>query len=213
MEQPEDDAALLLQWRQGDRQAGARLFRRHYDVVVRFFVNKVSADDQPDLIQRTFLACVEGKQRVHSGARFRNYLLGIAFRQLYKHYDRKRGDNARLHYGTVSVADLDPSPSQVAAQHDEHRLLLAALRRIPLEYQVALELAYWEGHSAAQLAEVLGVPLGTAKTRIRRGRQLVEVELRALAESPQLCESVTADLERWAQGLRALATPAAVPEG
>ncbi|MCH9688428.1 MAG: sigma-70 family RNA polymerase sigma factor [Deltaproteobacteria bacterium] len=211
MEHSQDDAALLARWRDGDREAGAALFRRHYDVVVRFFVNKVSADEQPDLIQRTFLACVEGRERVRGGDRFRNYLLGIAFRQLYKHYDRRRGERARLDFGTVSVADLDPSPSQVAASQDEQRLLLAALRQIPVEYQVALELVYWEGYSAARLAEVLEVPLGTAKTRIRRGRQLVEAELKVLATSASLHQSVSMDFERWAEGLRALTTPKAAP--
>lgn len=198
------DEALLEAWRGGDRPAGAQLFARHYDLVVRFFVNKVGVEEQADLIQRTFLACVEGRDRV-AGDRFRNYLLGIAFRQLYKHYDRCRGERARLDYGTVSVQDLDPSPSQIVVRHDEQRLLLAALRRIPLEYQVALELAYWEGYTAARLAEVLALPLGTAKTRIRRARQLVEEQLEALADSPDLLQSTRMNLDAWAQGLRDLA--------
>lgn len=201
------DEQLLLAWRAGDRPAGAKLFSRHYDLVVRFFVNKVGAEEQADLIQRTFLACVEGRDRVGSD-RFRNYLLGIAFRQLYKHYERCRGERARLDFGTVSVQDLDPSPSQIAVRHDEQRLLLAALRRIPLEYQVALELAYWEGYTAARLAEVLELPLGTAKTRIRRARQLVEEQLEALASSPDLLQSTRMNLDQWAQGLRKLAGPA-----
>ena len=204
-DEPEDEA-LLEAWRAGDRKAGASLFSRHYDLVVRFFVNKVGVDEQPDLIQRTFLACVEGKERVRSD-RFRNYLLGIAFRQLYKHYERRRGERARLDFGTVSVEDLDPSPSQIVVRHDEQRLLLAALRKIPLESQVVLELVYWEGYTANRLAEVLGVPLGTAKTRIRRGRQLVEQQLEALARSPQLLDSTRLNLDQWAQGLRDLASP------
>ena len=124
-----DDEALLEAWRRGEKKAGAALFSRHYDLVVRFFVNKVGVEEQPDLIQRTFLACVEGKDRVKSG-RFRNYLLGIAFRQLYKHYERRRGEARRLDFGTVSVADLDPSPSQIVVRHDEQRLLLASREQV-----------------------------------------------------------------------------------
>ncbi|MEM9454694.1 MAG: sigma-70 family RNA polymerase sigma factor [Myxococcota bacterium] len=201
-----DDRALLEAWRAGDRQAGAELFARYYDPVVRFFVNKVGVEEQADLIQRTFLACVEGRERVDP-ERFGNYLLGIAFRQLYKHYDRKRGERARLDPSAVSVEDLDPSPSQVAARHDEQRLLLAALRRIPLEFQVALELVYWEGYTAARLAQTLAIPVGTAKTRIRRARQLVEQQLAALSESPALLQSTRQNLEQWAEQLREAATP------
>lgn len=203
MSDPIGDDQLLEAWRGGDRKAGAELFSRHYDLVVRFFVNKVGVEEQPDLIQRTFLACVEGRDRVQAG-RFRNYLLGIAFRMLYKHYERRRGERERLDFGTVSVQALDPSPSQVAARQDEQRLLLAALRNVPLDYQVVLELVYWEGMSAPRIAEVLGLPLGTAKTRIRRGRQLVEEQLEALAQSPQVLQSTRMNLERWAQGLREL---------
>lgn len=204
-ERPDD--VLLEAWRGGDRKAGAKLFARHYDLVVRFFVNKVGPQDQADLHQRTFLACVEGRERVH-GDRFGRYLLGIAYRQLYQHYDRQRRNRQRLDLGTVSVEDLDPSPSQIAAHHDEQRLLLAALRRIPLEYQVALELVYWEGYTAGRLAEVQDVPLGTAKTRIRRARQLVDEQLQVLARSATLLESTRMNLDRWAEGLRALVTPA-----
>ena len=211
MSDPRPDEELLEAWRHGDRPAGAALFRRHYDLVVRFFVNKVGPQEQADLIQRTFLACVEGRERVQ-GDRFRNYLLGIAFRQLYKHYEKRRGERARLDFGTMSVEDLDPSPSQLAAKQDEQRLLLAALRKIPLEYQIALELAYWEGYTAARLAEVLDIPLGTAKTRIRRARQLVEQQLEVLASSPSLLESTRMNLEQWAQGLRELATPDNAPQ-
>lgn len=197
------DAELLVSWRQGDRASGAKLFARHYDLVVRFFVNKVGAEDQADLIQRTFLACVEGRDRVQAD-RFRNYLLGIAFRQLYKHYERRRGERARLDFATMSVVDLDTSPSQVAARKDEQRLLLAALRKIPVEYQVTLELMYWEGYTAARIGEVLGVPVGTAKTRIRRARQLVEAQLANLASTPSLLQSTRVNLEGWAAELRGL---------
>lgn len=197
------DEVLLKAWRTGDKPAGAQLFARHYDLVVRFFVNKVGAEEQPDLIQRTFLACVEGRDRVQSD-RFRNYLLGIAFRQLYKHYERRRGERARLDFATLSVMDLDTSPSQVAARKDEQRLLLAALRKIPLEYQVAIELVYWEGYTANRIAEVLDIPLGTAKTRIRRARQLVEEQLSALASSPSVLESTRMNLDGWAEQLRGL---------
>jgi len=201
-----DDEALLTAWRSEDRQAGAQLFSRHYDLIVRFFVNKVGADEQADLIQRTFLACVEGRDRVRAD-RFRNYLLGIAFRQLYKYYERRRGERKKIDFDSDSAEDLDPSPSQIAVERDEQRLLLAALRKIPVEYQLTLELVYWEGYTAARIGEVLGVPLGTAKTRIRRGRQLVEEQLQALASSPALLESTRMNFDLWANQLRGLVTP------
>ena len=62
-----------------------------------------------------------------------------------------------------------------------------ALRRIPLELQVALELYYWEGMAGPELAAALDLPEGTVRTRLRRGRQLVReqlTELGAPADEP-----------------------------
>lgn len=168
-----DDASLLNAWRAGDSEAGTRLFRRHYDLVVRFFANKIGAQDQPDLIQRTFLGCVEGRDRIRDGDRFRAYLLNIALRQLYRSYEQRRTDRARIDFGTVSVADLDPSPSRLLAARDDQRRLLAAMRGLPLQLQVVLELSYWEGLSATAVAEVVEAPVGTVKTRLRRARALL----------------------------------------
>lgn len=170
------DAQLLEAWAGGDRAAGEALFERHFEAVARFFRNKLSADTaHEDLIQQTFLGCVEARDRFRGDASFRSFLFAIAHRQLAKYWRTRSRD--RLDFQTVSVFDLDASPSAALVQDQEHQRLLLALRRIPIDSQVALELHYWESMTAAEIAEVLDIPLGTAKTRLRRAKQLLEVEL------------------------------------
>lgn len=193
---------LYEAWRGGDQRAGAALFRRHYDTLARFFANKVQPEHRPELVQRTMLACVESKERFEGKSRFTSYLIGIALRQLYKHFDRQRRTRERMDYGTVSVADLDPSPSQLAAKQDEYHVLLMALRRLPVDYQLVLELVYWESYTAAVIAECLGIPVGTAKTRIRRGKELLREQIEAVALNPALMQSTASNLEGWAAKLR-----------
>ncbi|WP_434428243.1 RNA polymerase sigma factor [Nannocystis pusilla] len=82
------------------------------------------------------------------------------------------------------------------------RLLLAALQRLPLDYQVVLELHYWESMTTDEIAAALGLPPGTARSRVRRGRQLLEDSLAAAAQSPNLVESTLAGLERWIAAVR-----------
>ena len=201
----DDDAGLVVAWQGGNREAGKLLFERHYPGVARFFRNKVGAAE-PDLIQRTFLACVEGLPRLREAASFRSYLFGIAYKVLCKHFAQVRRDRGRvtaeLDFSAVSAHGL-VSPTQILAGREEQKLLLAALRRLPVDYQVALELHYGEGMTAAELGEVLDLPLGTAKTRIRRGRALLEEQMAALADSAELLESTRANLEVWARQLRA----------
>lgn len=195
----ESDAELVDAWRAGDRGAGEALFERHYDAVARFFHNKVG-EAASDLIQRTFLACCEASQRYRGDGTFRSYLFAIAYRLMCKHFEEQRSD--RLDFESVSAHDVSPSANEVLVQQQEQRLVLEALRRIPLEHQVLLELHYWEQMTVAESAAVLGLPLGTAKTRLRRARELLDDRLGALATSPELLASTAANLEGWARAIR-----------
>jgi RNA polymerase sigma-70 factor (ECF subfamily) len=69
----------------------------------------------------------------------------------------------------------------VLAKREDERLLTEALRRVPLDAQVVLELAYWEGLDGAEIAQVLAVPLNTAYSRLRRAKITLLDRLRELA--------------------------------
>ena len=197
-----DDRELLEAWRGGDDEAGRQLVERHFATVERFFFNKVG-ELSADLIQLSFLRVLEARTRVRPGANFRAYLLGIARNVLYEHYRSVRKDLERLDFGTQSVADLVPTPSSQLAGEQEVQLLLRALKRIPLEYQIVLELYYWEDLRSREVAEVLELPEGTARSRIRRAKQLLEEQLAALATEHGTAESNT-NLEQLAARIKAM---------
>ncbi|MFZ6181966.1 RNA polymerase sigma factor [Nannocystis pusilla] len=201
-----DDQQLLESWRRGDEDAGERLFEHYYEGLARFFRSK-AGDGAADLIQRTFLILLETKSRMREGTSFHCYLYGIARNVLYEHYRGKRRDGERFQPDENSVEDLGPTPTTLMAQAQETRLLLQALRHIPLESQLILELYYWEQMTAKEIADVLEVPEGTARTRIRRAKQLLEAQLEALADTPQLLQSTVTDLDSWAQHLRTALKP------
>jgi RNA polymerase sigma-70 factor (ECF subfamily) len=194
------DAELLDAWRSGDADAGEALFRRHYRPVARFFRNKIAAERVADLIQETFMASVEGRERIQDSARFRAYLLRIAYRVLCKHlretYRRSESD-----LDSVSVVDIDPTPSAIIAKEQEQRLLLEGLRTIPVNYQIVLELHYWEELTTSEMAEVLGIPVGTVRSRLLRARDALEAAMASISRSHELLESTLTRLEDWAARL------------
>lgn len=194
------DEELLLAWREGDRQAGGVLLERHYARVAMFFQNKVAEPE--DLIQRTFLACAESADRFRINSSFRAYLLGIAVNVLRNHYRQLNGPRNHAALQTSSMEDMGQTPSQVIAQREEERLLLAALRRLPIDLQLVLELFYWERMKTHELAEVLGWPLGTVRDRLRRARKQLEGHLDALARSKSKLESTVTRLDEWVNKLR-----------
>jgi RNA polymerase sigma factor (sigma-70 family) len=195
-----DDLKLVDAWRSGDRQAGEALFRRHFQGVTRFFRNKFSAGID-DLVQQTFVALLEGRERLASGANFRSYLFGIAHNVMRANL-RALAKQRAFDPASSAIVDLDPGASTMVGQCQEQRLLLLALRRIPLEAQVTLELVYWEQLNAAEIAEILGVPHSTMRSRIQRARQLLQQAIEKLGESPELIKSTLSGLDGWALAVR-----------
>lgn len=196
------DPELLEAWRRGDLAAGDELFLRHFVAIHRFFRNKVSDGRLEDLVQQTFMACVEGRERFRNDSTFRTYLFGVANNLLRDHYRAQKKEPEALDFGKSSAVDVGAGPSTVVGKRREERLLLEALRNIPLDSQIVLELYYWEEMSASQTAEVLGIPEGTVRGRVRRAKDLLKKELAKLARSPQELETTVGNLERWAAALR-----------
>lgn len=209
LEAQREDAQFLQRWRDGDSDAAQALLGRHFRSVYLFFANKVSAEFTDDLIQETFVACVESRDRIRVGTSFRAYLLSIARRRLYLMY-RKRNVAERFDPQQVSATRFMTSPSVLVVHHEEQRILLDALRSISLEHQMALELTYWEHLSVAETAQVLDLPLGTLKSRLRRARMALHDKYVELCRSPLQHRATMDDLERWAGSIRkALQLPAA----
>lgn len=196
------DFELLEQWRGGDGDAGNTLFTRHFRSLFRFFRTKVTDEVAEDLTQVSFLACVDGRDKFRSASSFRTYLFAIGRNQLFMHFRKRGRAESDSGFGSVSMVDLGAGPSTLVAAKAEQRLLLRALRRIPVDFQIAIELYYWEGVSTAEIAIVLEVPEGTVRSRLTRARAHLSTQMRALAESAGLAESTIADFEQWAKSLR-----------
>ena len=196
-----DDRELVEAWAAGDARAGSELFERHFPAVHRFFANKVGPEID-DLVQQTFLGCLEARERLASATSFRAYLFGVARNKLVDHCRRGARIRAREEVIGRSLVDMGIEPPDVVAKREEERLLLRALRRLPLELQVALELSYWEGMTDRELAASLAIPEGTLKSRLRHARQLLEAEMASIARSPEHVRSTMGDLSGWAASVR-----------
>lgn len=200
MERGDDE--LLAAWRAGEAEAAEVLFERHFDALYRFFRNKADAAAD-ELVQRTLLACFEGGAGFRGDSSFRTWLFAIARNQLLVFFAQQRRAE-RVEPGNDSVAAIAASPSSLLHRDHEQTLVLNALRRLPIDHQILLELFYWEQASGRELGEVLGVPEGTIRTRLRRARDLLVQEIEALGDRPELVHSTITDLDGWAAGLRGL---------
>ncbi len=156
----------------GDRAAVARLYdltaAKVYGLILRVVRNPAQAEE---VTQEVF---VEAWQ--HSGG-FRPgrgsgqaWLLTIAHRRAVDRVRSAQAASTRdTHYGLEDLASAPPDPAEQAVATLEAHRLHRALGGLTDLQRRAIELAYLGGHTQAEVADALNVPLGTVKTRIRDG--------------------------------------------
>ena len=92
--------------------------------------------------------------------------------------------------------------SSLIMRRREAQLLVLALREIPLDYQIAIELNIFEELSGREIAELLSIPEGTVRGRLRLGKEQLRVQLARLAQTPAELQATMTDLEGWARKIR-----------
>lgn len=210
------DVALLAAWRAGDMCAARSLYRRYFDVVCRFFRNKLSnLEEVADLVGETFLELLKSRARESwSDTRivcFRFFLLGIARNVLFGHFRRNFG--RKLEHLTSdeleqrSLEELAPrSLSSIVGGRRELNVLIRALRRLPLREQILLEAKYFEYLPDSELAQLIEIPISTLPGRLRTARNRLIAEVQRLTTVPP--DEHEADpgaaMDRWTAELRVL---------
>ena len=183
----DEDLALLAAWQAGDTRAGDALARHYGAPVARFFAEKVRECEVDDLVQQTWEAMIHARDRFAADGEaltsFRAYLYGTARLVLFGHF-RKRVRAQQFDPGVSSLEDLSPSPSQQMSAHVKLARLATALRKLPLEMQVLLELRYGHEMTSAEIAAVHGIPRNTAKTRLRVAKQRLDAALARMGIAP-----------------------------
>jgi RNA polymerase sigma-70 factor (ECF subfamily) len=187
------DLELLERWGGGDREAGALLFERHFDVLYGF-LRKRAIGSVDDLMQQTLLACVEGRARFRGDSSFRTYLLQIARYQLYAHYRRAR----QVRWTEPELRTSDPSPSAKLVRKQDERLVLRALRKLPPIFQAVLKLNFFDGLTGPEIAAALCIPEATVRSRLRRALDRLRQEASELAADAESVRETAGELEQWA---------------
>lgn len=200
---PLEDGELFDAWKRGDGSAGQTLIERHYDAIERFFRTK-AGNHADELVQRTFLGCVEARDRFRGDTAFRSFLFGIARNILFEHIrGQQRDRRVDADFTVSSIEQLQPGVSTIAFERAEQRLLVDALRRLPLDIQICMELYYWEDVGVGELGSIMGIPAGTVKSRLHRGRTLLREAMEKLPADTEGRESVRALVDNWANDVRA----------
>jgi RNA polymerase sigma-70 factor (ECF subfamily) len=132
----------------------------------------LDADLAEDLVQDTLLNAWRGFAQFEAGTNARAWLFRILFNNFYARA-RKPGSGAVR-------APLGPGVSVVNPVSEQARAAVSALDELPEEQKSVLLLGIVEGLTCREMAEVLGLPIGTVMSRLSRGREAVRSRLTAV---------------------------------
>jgi len=164
------DAALMRAFASRDERAADTLYRRFASRVYGLGIVMLGSDAAAqDLVQDTFVKLWRNADRYDtSRGKLETWVLLVA-RSLAIDSLRRRVLEARSLEATGRPREDDPSagPEELAETGDLADRARRAMQRLSAEQRAALELAYFGGRTSAEVAEMEGIPVGTAKTRIR----------------------------------------------
>jgi len=127
-----------------------------------------------DLAQETFVMAWRKIQSFEEKGSFRGWLCRIAYTQFLQ---ARRSSQAALRRDTAAFAEMDQEVSEGSAA--EARMdLERAMKVLTAEQKAAVSLCYGEGMSHSEAADALGLPLGTVKSHVLRGRERMLAVLR-----------------------------------
>ena len=173
----DDDASMVAAARSGDAAAREALVRRWTEPVYRFAYRMLLNEaDARDAAQETLVKVLRSLDQFDMVRPFSTWVFGIARNTCIDEH-RRRGRKSWEEPG--DVPDLAPSPLQEASQAERAGHVTRAMAELPPMYREVLVMYHFEHLKYVEIAEVLGVPLGTVMNRIFRARQ----RLRELYES------------------------------
>ncbi len=171
------DEELVARIATGDRQALAALYRAHRQPLFAYLLHLTGDRGlAEEVLQDTFVAVWRGAARFAGRARVRTWLVGIARRQAHNTLRRRALPLADFR-DALHLPDSGPEPEACAiitATHDE---LAATLERLPSALREPLLLACAHGLSYAEIADMLGVPVGTVKSRLHGAKRAMRALL------------------------------------
>ncbi len=179
-----EDRVLVDRYLSGDRDAFDRLMAAHEDRVFSVCL-RVMRDREAalDAVQETFITVFRKAHMYNGQSAFSTWLYRVAVNTCY---DQLRKAKRRR---TEPIPDgRDPADPTVEDELTAVELrpdLQAALATLSDEFRDAVVLSDLEGLPLSEVGEILGVPVGTVKSRVFRGRRLLADQLRNLQANPQ----------------------------
>jgi len=178
----ESERELLARVARGDRAAMQKLYFAYHRRLHRFLARTLPPDQVDEVINDTMFVVWRHAGDFRGDSRLSTWLLGIAYRIALKRLKRD-GGRSMASYDQLETTDVGLADDSGATQREQREWLDRALRTLPAVQRLAVELAYFMGHSCDEIAVMTSCPVNTVKTRLFHARERLRALLPQLAES------------------------------
>lgn len=168
------DEEIAVQVQGGDKELFGVLMERYEQKLLRYGRKFLSSPDNiEDIVQDVFMSAYQNIKSFNSSRRFSPWIYRIA----HNAYVNELKKNSHM---PITLPDLDTllshtiyeDPAELEReQKDMKRMIEEGLEKIPLKYKEILLLRYYEDMDYKEMADVLGVPVGTVSVRLKRARE------------------------------------------
>jgi RNA polymerase sigma-70 factor, ECF subfamily len=180
MTEDADDGSLVRRCCDGDRRAFDSLVIRYqktvYNAALRMLHDR---EEARDVAQTVFLKAYEHLAAYDPKFKFYSWLYRIALNESINSLQRRRPFQAL----DLNAPDGEPGPEESLRQLQTHDGLLRALMTLRTEYRAVIVLRHFTGCSYDDLAEILGLPEKTVKSRLFSARQQLKTVLQAQGQA------------------------------
>jgi RNA polymerase sigma-70 factor (ECF subfamily) len=176
----DDDARLMLAFRDGDRRAFEALFARYTPRVLTFLTRLVRDRARAEeLTQDVFVRIYNAADRYEAKARFSTWIFGIAHNLALNELARahRRHEHSTAHLEELASADPAPGADEKLAGEQLRRKLERALAKLPERQRAALLLRSEQGLGYEEIAQALDASVSSVKSLIHRARETLLEEL------------------------------------
>lgn len=194
MAEHEIDAELVRKAQKGDKTAFDLLVRK-YQHRIAAVVSRLVRDhgECQDVVQDSFIKAFRSLPSFRGDSQFYTWMYRIAVNTAKNHLaSRKRRPGADVEIedaefidGGVYVQDND-TPEQELLREEVAQVVSRALAALPDDIRQAITLREMEGLSYEEIAEVMGSPVGTVRSRIFRAREAIDARLRPLYQQQRV---------------------------
>ncbi len=164
------DATLVQAALKGDNQAFEALITRYKESISRLFISRTnSIHDTNDLMQETLIKAYVNLHRYDSRYTFGQWIYTIARNTLIDS-QRRRHEDYSLEERFAILDVKSPSPEQCVINNQDRKLIELSIERLSATHAQLFRMRFLEEYSYEEIAEKLGMPLGSVKTNIHRAR-------------------------------------------